>query len=76
MRTPPEYDEQLSAGSPSQRTPVVQVIMPQSINSRTTNRTRDSTVGSRFDRSRQARCAVGSPSLRIINYIVFKSLQD
>jgi hypothetical protein len=72
VATPPEIEEGLSSGSPSARTPRVEVLMPLPRIS-PTNRTRVSRVSTtdlaRINRLKQARCVVGSPSIRIINQI-------
>ncbi|PUZ46590.1 hypothetical protein GQ55_7G091700 [Panicum hallii var. hallii] len=69
VATPPEIEEGLSSGSPSARTPRVEVLMPLNRIS-PTNRTKISTTDlTRINRLKQARCVVGSPSIRIINQI-------
>ncbi|KAJ1277815.1 hypothetical protein BS78_04G031900 [Paspalum vaginatum] len=66
--TPPN-DEGLSSGSPSARTPLVEVLMPMP-SSTTAKRARASrTESPRIDQAKRARCVVGSPTLRIINQI-------
>lgn len=69
VATPPDIEDGLSSGSPSARTPVVEVIMPIPRISPTTKRTRVSTDSARVDRAKRARFMVGSPSLRIISQI-------
>ncbi|CAO2201759.1 unnamed protein product [Urochloa humidicola] len=65
--TPPEIYDGPSNGSPLDRTPVVEVIMP---NRRTTPAEKRARVSkTRTDRTKRARCAVGSPTIRIINQI-------
>ncbi|WVZ84618.1 hypothetical protein U9M48_031634 [Paspalum notatum var. saurae] len=68
MGTPP-IAEGFSVGSPSTRTPLIEVLMPMP-SSTTAKRARASrTESPRIDQAKRARCAVGSPSVRIINQI-------
>lgn len=69
MSTPPEIVEGFSGDSPSDRATLVEVIMPPPMISTTTKRANDSTDLSRIDRTKRARCVVGSSSIRIINQI-------
>ena len=69
VATPPEIEEALSSGSPSARTPRVEVIMPFPRIS-PAKRTRVSATNlARTNQLKRARCTVGSPTLRIISQI-------
>ncbi|RLM61807.1 hypothetical protein C2845_PM14G08500 [Panicum miliaceum] len=68
VATPTENEDWLSSGSPSARTPVVEVMMLLPRISPRDKQTRVSTTDlARINRAKRARYAVGSPTLRMIN---------
>ena len=69
VATPPEIEEALSSGSPSARTPRVEVIMPFPRISPAKRTIVSATNLTRTNQLKRARCTVGSPTLRIISQI-------
>ena len=69
MATTPEMEEALSSGSPSARTPRVEVIMPFPRISPAKQTRVSATDLARTNRLKRASCTIGSPTLRIISQI-------